>query len=190
MSVNIKYKNNSIATLTDTGTKTLKTSGKYCEADIIVENTKDGGGGGYAAEAHVVTFAEDVTCAKGSTVELCDTTIQNPVALGMVTFSDGTTGDPNVPVLAFGLDHALSKITPTSGYACGTSDSSYATDSKGYVMLYSGMAGVFNSKHNNGLLVENGKLKWNNENGLGFSKVAAKFPAGVRYIFFILGARA
>lgn len=46
MSVNIKYKNNSIATLTDTGTKTLKTSGKYCEADIIVENTKDGGGGG------------------------------------------------------------------------------------------------------------------------------------------------
>ena len=43
MSVNIKYKNNSIATLTDTGTKTLKTSGKYCEADIIVENTKDGG---------------------------------------------------------------------------------------------------------------------------------------------------
>lgn len=45
MSVNIKYKNNSIATMSDTGTKTLKTSGKYCEADIIVENTKDGGGG-------------------------------------------------------------------------------------------------------------------------------------------------
>lgn len=42
MSVNIKYKNNSIAELTDTGTKTLKTAGKYCEADIVVENTKDG----------------------------------------------------------------------------------------------------------------------------------------------------
>ena len=41
MSVNIKYKNNSIAELTDTGIKTLKTAGKYCEADIIVENTKD-----------------------------------------------------------------------------------------------------------------------------------------------------
>lgn len=41
MSVNIKYKNNIIAELTDTGTKTLKTAGKYCEADIIVENTKD-----------------------------------------------------------------------------------------------------------------------------------------------------
>ena len=41
MSVSIKYKNNSIAELTDTGIKTLKTAGKYCEADIIVENTKD-----------------------------------------------------------------------------------------------------------------------------------------------------
>lgn len=41
MSVNIKYKNNSIAELSNTGTKTLKTAGKYCEADIIVENTKD-----------------------------------------------------------------------------------------------------------------------------------------------------
>lgn len=43
MSVNVKYKNNSIAELADTGTKTLKTAGKYCEADIVVENTKDGG---------------------------------------------------------------------------------------------------------------------------------------------------
>ena len=41
MSVNVKYKNNSIAELTDTSKKTLKTAGKYCEADIIVENTKD-----------------------------------------------------------------------------------------------------------------------------------------------------
>ena len=42
MSVNIKYKNNSIAELSDTGAKTLKTAGKYCEGDIIIENTKDG----------------------------------------------------------------------------------------------------------------------------------------------------
>lgn len=42
MSVNIKYKNNSIATMSDTGTKTLKTSGKYCEGDIVVENVQDG----------------------------------------------------------------------------------------------------------------------------------------------------
>ena len=43
MSVTVKYKGNAIAELTENGTKTLKTSGKYCEADIVVENTKDGG---------------------------------------------------------------------------------------------------------------------------------------------------
>lgn len=44
MSVNIKYKGSTIADITESVTKTLKTSGKYCEADIVVENTQDGGG--------------------------------------------------------------------------------------------------------------------------------------------------
>lgn len=68
MSVNIKYKNNSIAALTDTGTKTLKTSGKYCEADIIVENTKDAGGGGGNVSTGTFTPADasaDVTVEHG-----------------------------------------------------------------------------------------------------------------------------
>lgn len=66
MSVNIKYKNNSIATLTDTGTKTLKTSGKYCEADIIVENTKDGGGNElFHAEITPATSGEVLTFEAG-----------------------------------------------------------------------------------------------------------------------------
>lgn len=57
MSVNIKYKNNSIATMSGTGTKTLKTSGKYCEADIIVENTKEAGSGAKIYK-EIVTFIE------------------------------------------------------------------------------------------------------------------------------------
>ena len=66
MSVNIKYKNNSIATLTDTGTKTLKTSGKYCEADIIVENTKDVGGGNVATGTFTpADLQSDVTVEHG-----------------------------------------------------------------------------------------------------------------------------
>ena len=44
MSVTVKYKGSAIAEITESVTKTLKTSGKYCEADIVVENTKDGGG--------------------------------------------------------------------------------------------------------------------------------------------------
>ena len=38
--VEIKYKGASIATLNETGTKTLKTSEKYCEDDITVSYTK------------------------------------------------------------------------------------------------------------------------------------------------------
>ena len=67
MSVNIKYKNNSIATMSDTGTKTLKTSGKYCEADIIAENTKDGGGAGNVSTGTFTPAVEsaDVTVEHG-----------------------------------------------------------------------------------------------------------------------------
>lgn len=147
-------------------------------------------GGGYTVETHVVTFAETVTCAKGSTVELCDTAIQNPLALGMVTYADRAAGDQNVPVLAFGVSYLISRTTSTSGYACGTSGSSYATDSEGYVRLYSKQSGAFNSEFNNGLFVKNGKLNWCNKNGLGFTQVSAKFHASATYIFFILGASA
>lgn len=43
MSATIKYKGNTIASITTDSTKTLKTSGKYCEGDIVVENVQDGG---------------------------------------------------------------------------------------------------------------------------------------------------
>lgn len=43
MSVSIKYKGAEIASANTDITKTLKTSGKYCEADIEVVNTQDGG---------------------------------------------------------------------------------------------------------------------------------------------------
>lgn len=43
MSVKIKYKGTEIASASTEVTKTIKTAGKYCEADILVENTPDGG---------------------------------------------------------------------------------------------------------------------------------------------------
>ena len=42
----IKYKGQPIAEMTESGTKTLKTAGKYCEGDISVEYAKPAGGGG------------------------------------------------------------------------------------------------------------------------------------------------
>ena len=40
----IKFKGQPIVEMTDTGTKTLKTAGKYCEDDITVEYSKPAGG--------------------------------------------------------------------------------------------------------------------------------------------------
>ena len=42
--VNIEYKGSSIATIPDTGSKTIKTQGKYCEGDILVEYEAPQGG--------------------------------------------------------------------------------------------------------------------------------------------------
>lgn len=44
MSVKISYKGAEIASISTDITKVLKTSGKYCECDISVQNTQDGGG--------------------------------------------------------------------------------------------------------------------------------------------------
>ena len=51
----IKYKGNPIVELSESGTKTLKTAGKYCEGDISVEYAKPAGGGGGGGEFVVST---------------------------------------------------------------------------------------------------------------------------------------
>lgn len=39
MSVSVEYKGNTIASMSESGTKTLKTAGKYCEGDINISYT-------------------------------------------------------------------------------------------------------------------------------------------------------
>ena len=58
--VNITYKGSSIATMNDSGTKTLKTGGKYCQNDIVVEYIKPEGGG-VVGSTNCKTFIVDVT---------------------------------------------------------------------------------------------------------------------------------
>ena len=48
----VRYKGNPITELSESGTKRLKTAGKYCEDDIIVEYAKPAGGGGGAIEPY------------------------------------------------------------------------------------------------------------------------------------------
>ena len=58
----IKYKGQPITELSDSGTKTLKTAGKYCEDDISVEYAKPAGGGGGGG------FAETICGVAGNNI--------------------------------------------------------------------------------------------------------------------------
>ena len=57
----VRYEGNPITELSESGTKTLKTAGKYCEDDITVEYSKPAGGGTVAgrdwAELGVIDFS-------------------------------------------------------------------------------------------------------------------------------------
>ena len=158
----------------------------------LIESIEAGGGGSdYIVESHVVTFAEEISCAAGASVELCDTAIQTPLCIGMITYADYAKNNAYVPALAFGVSYELINRVSTSGHAFATTDSNYTVTSKGYVRLYSEQQGVFNSRFNNGLFVKDGKLQWKTYQGFGFSGTGpVKFPSGAIYIFFILGASA
>lgn len=54
--VEINYKGDSLATLDNSGTKTLLTSGKYCEDDIEIVYTKPEGGGSSGSMADPIRF--------------------------------------------------------------------------------------------------------------------------------------
>lgn len=62
--VSIKYKSNVIAEMSEEGTKTLKTSGCYCEGDIEVAYSPSSSGGGGSTETNHRIY--EITLAKAS----------------------------------------------------------------------------------------------------------------------------
>ena len=59
--VTLTYKGNTIAEMSDTGTKTLKTAGKYCEGDIGVSYIKPSSGGSDELAIKMITGNGDIT---------------------------------------------------------------------------------------------------------------------------------
>lgn len=187
MSVNIKYKNNSIATLTDTGTKTLKTSGKYCEADIIVENTKDGGGGGNKVETFSITPAEDI---RNKVLEIGNTTIITPHFC--CCFTNTKLGNnqsdsrhyEEIMTYVGGDNHYFGNIW--TGYYNGEHGAvMYAkgASSNTYTVTAYGSGIGFNDSTNNGFYVKDGKLySGTNHGGWEYT-----FIAGVTYYVILVG---
>lgn len=188
MSVNIKYKNNSIATLTDTGTKTLKTSGKYCEADIIVENTKDGGGGGNKVETFSITPAEDI---RGKVLEIGNTSIITPHFC--CCFTNTKLGNNESDSIHY--EEIMTYVGGDNHYF-GNIWTAYYNGQKGAVMYKKGTSSNrytvssyganlgFNTATNNGFYVKDGKLYSDTSQ---YSTTEYTFIAGVTYYVILVG---
>lgn len=125
--VSIKYKGVETATMNASGTKTLKTSGKYCEADIVVEYTKTG--------STVETQEKTVTpTASGLTVEpdagklLSKVTVNGDVNLTPANVRSG--------VNIFGTTGTLSPgITPSGTSTLTVNGSTYDVSSYKYAKV-------------------------------------------------------
>lgn len=83
--VTLTYKGSDILELSDSGSATLKTGGKYCEDDIEVEYVKPSGGGN-VPQYYKYTHAEDwTTDATGNLKTFADTYCANGYGIYRVT---------------------------------------------------------------------------------------------------------
>lgn len=117
--VSISYKGAEIAALDDSGTKTLLTSGKYCEGDISVAYTKPSGGGARTlrklAEATVTEPVSEIRLTlPAGTEEQCD---------AVLVLFDGLTMSSNDWLYLYannntqsGRGNYLNQATTVTGY--------------------------------------------------------------------------
>lgn len=113
--VTISYKGSAIATMDLSGTKTLGTSGKYCEDDIVVSYTRPSGGGsvtvGVSFSASASFVQADVP--SGSTYENGTAVVPSKSFFVIVTTSSCntlTTGSVSCHLLLYSRSPALRYI--------------------------------------------------------------------------------
>ena len=64
--ITISYKGADILEMSESGIKTLKTSGKYCEGDVILNYVRPSGGGSIKTFTKELTF--DTTVRSGNII--------------------------------------------------------------------------------------------------------------------------
>ena len=111
----IKFKGQPIVEMTDTGTKTLKTAGKYCEADISVEYAKPAGGGGGGSELVL-------SATRLPAVTIYTDVIANHIV--SASWSPSVTAIDTTPITYYigSAAEATSGTTLTSQVACNVGD--------------------------------------------------------------------
>lgn len=112
--VTLTYKGNTIAELSDSGSKTLETAGKYCEANILLEyvkaSTEDN------LKTTTVTLAQDyatATTTPNTIMGICQTAIgTNNFVVMQKSTSRTADSDKTAMVYAGGLIKALGSALP------------------------------------------------------------------------------
>ena len=125
--VTLSYKGSDILELSDSGSATLKTGGKYCEADIGVEYVKPSGGGGSGYEWKTYTgtmsFSDEYVTvpvipvdSSNAVVLLVAFTIKQTgtVADGVVTYDDVPLNHGQNMCLGYGINY--STIAPSGSF--------------------------------------------------------------------------
>ena len=108
----IKYKGQPVLEMTESGTKTLKTAGKYCEGDISVEYSKPAGGGGGSELVLSATRLPAVT--------ICTDVIANHIV--SASWSPSVTAVEIIQHYKDSAAEVTSGTTLTSQVACNVGD--------------------------------------------------------------------
>ena len=109
----IKYKGQPVLEMTESGTKTLKTAGKYCEDDISVEYAKPAAGGGGGSELVL-------SATRLPAVTICTDVIANHIVVS--SWSPSVTAVEIIQHYKDSAAEATSGTTLTSQVACNVGD--------------------------------------------------------------------
>lgn len=139
----VRYKGNPIAELSESGTKTLKTAGKYCEGDISVEYAKPagGGGGGFAETILTDVIANHIVSSSWSpSVTAIDTT---PITYYIGSAAEVTSGTTltsqvacNVGDLVIAAIVTRSPLTISDGWSLISTSTAIAGDTNNQILSW------------------------------------------------------
>ena len=89
--VTLTYKGSTIAEMNNTGTKTLKTAGKYCEGDIGVSYVKPEGGTSDELAKKMITREGNITELPSDITKIGDSAFYNCQNLALTSLPSGIT---------------------------------------------------------------------------------------------------
>ena len=123
--VTLKYKGATIGELSESGNKTIKTAGKYCEADILAEYVKPGGGGGIVLP---------------STVKIAEITAENNPRNLTIPIPEGHQNHKYYILAIQGSFNRVDWLYITPNHVTGTSDTTgkyiHAAGEKDYELTF------------------------------------------------------